>query len=215
MTQQSFQHPQQMQQQQMQPTSDSRLSALETRVEGIVGTLQSVASAVTGLSDKLDRRGQTPWGVIWSAVGVGITVLTVVGGLAFWPLTSGMSDLKTALQVMQDRADKRTEQVAATQVTRAEHELHWRAQERDYDFQRDRIARVEARAEKRNDQLAADLKRLEDNVVSRSELTGRFEAQDRVVGMLRGSVDEHIRAFNDRQQHRIDALDTGRGQPPG
>ncbi|GJE42975.1 hypothetical protein [Methylobacterium soli] len=146
------------QQQQMQqlPTSDSRLSALETRVEGIVGTLQSVASAVTGLSDKLDRRGQTPWAVIWSAVGVGMTVLTVVGGLAFWPVTTGMSDLKAALLMMQERADKRVEALAKTQVTRDEHEVHWRMEERLYDFQRDRISRVEGRIEKRLDRLEAD-----------------------------------------------------------
>ncbi len=30
-----------------------------------------------------------------------------------------------------------------------------------------------------------------------------------LTGMLRGEVDEHIRAFNDRQQHRLDALESG------
>ena len=203
------QHVQQMQQQQMQqqPTSDSRLSALETRVEGVVGTLQSVASAVTGLSDKLDRRGQTPWGVIWSAVGVGMAVLTAVGSLAFWPVTTGMSDFKAALVNVQERTDKRIEALASNQVTRAEHEVHWRSQDRDYDFMRDRIGRVEGRAEKRLDQMRADQQRLEDRFVSRAELEGRFAAQDRVVTVLRGEVDEHIRAFNERQQHRLDALD--------
>ena len=132
---------------------DSRLSTLETRVEGIVGTLQSVMSAVNGLGEKMDRRGQTPWGVIWSAVGVGMTVLTVVGGLAYWPITAGMTDMKHALLTLQDRADKKIEGLTAPQVTRAEHEVHWRMQERLYDFQGDRIARVERRVEQRLDRL--------------------------------------------------------------
>ena len=132
---------------------DSRLSSLETRVEGIVGSLQSVMSAVNGLGEKMDRRGQTPWGVIWSAVGVGMTVLTVVGGLAYWPITGGMADMKHALITIQDRSDKRFEALTSTQVTRAEHEVHWRMQERLYDFQRDRIAAVERRFESRLDRL--------------------------------------------------------------
>lgn len=134
---------------------DSRLSALETRVEGIVGSLNGVVSAVDSLGKKLDARGQTPWGVIWLAVGVGMTVLTVVGGLAFWPVTTGMSDLKHALVAAQDRIDKRLENLTSTQVTRAEHEVHWRMQERLYDFQRDRIGRVERRMEQRLDRLEA------------------------------------------------------------
>ena len=136
---------------------DSRLSSLETRVEGIVGSLQSVMSAVNGLGEKMDRRGQTPWGVIWSAVGVGMTVLTVVGGLAYWPITAGMADMKHALLTLQDRSDKRLEALSSTQVSRAEHEVHWRMGERLYDFQRDRIARVERRLENRLDRLEGRL----------------------------------------------------------
>ena len=134
---------------------DSRLSSLETRVEGIVGTLQSVMVAVNGLGEKMDRRGQTPWGVIWSAVGVGMTVLTVVGGLAYWPINSGMAEMKRGLIDVQERADKRIELLTSTQVSRAEHEVHWRMQDRLYDFQRDRIARVERRLENRIDRLEA------------------------------------------------------------
>ncbi|MCJ2053969.1 hypothetical protein [Methylobacterium sp. J-070] len=205
------QQHQQMQQPQpqLQPDSGSRLSALETRVEGIAGSLNSVVSAVNALGDKIDRRSATPWAVIWSAVGVGLTVLTVVGGLAYWPVTAGLTELKSGLLLIQDRADKRIEGLAANQVTRAEHEVHWRSQDRDYDFMRDRIGRVEARFEKRADQVRADMQRIEDRLVSGSELQARFEAQDRITGMLRGEVDEHIRAFNDRQQHRLDALESG------
>lgn len=145
-----------------QPHVDARLSALETRVEGIVGTLQSVVSAVTGLGEKLDKRGQTPWGVIWSALGTAVGVLTVVGGLAYYPVKDGLSDMRAALLLQAERSDKRFDQFQANLVTRAEHEVHWREQERLYDFQRDRISRVEGRYDKRLDRLESQFfKRLE------------------------------------------------------
>lgn len=193
----------------LQLNPDSRLSALETRVEGIAGSLNSVVSAVNSLGEKIDKRSATPWGVIWSALATIAGVITMVGGLAYYPLKDGQTDLKGSLLLIQEKADKRIEGLAANQVTRAEHEVHWRSQDRDYDFMRDRIGRVEARAVKGLDEMKAKIERLEDHVVSRSELQGRFDAQDRVTGMLRGEVDEHIRAFNDRQQRRIDALEPG------
>lgn len=135
------------------PHVDARLSALETRVEGIVGTLDKVVAAVGSLGDKLDRRGQTPWGVIWSALGTAVGVLTVVGGLAYYPIKDAQGDMKAALLLIQDRADKRLEGLSSTQVSRAEHEVHWRMQDRLYDFQRDRISRVEGRLDKRLERL--------------------------------------------------------------
>lgn len=135
---------------------DARLSALETRVEGIAGSLTSVVTAVNSLGEKLDRRSTTPWAVIWSALGVMLTFVVAVGGLAYWPIKDGQSDMKAALLTLQDRADKRIEALTATQVTRAEHEVHWRMGERLYDFQRDRISRVENRIEKRLERLEAE-----------------------------------------------------------
>ena len=87
--------------------------------------------------------------------------------------------------------------------------MHWRGQDCDYDFMRDRIGRVEARAVKGIDEMKAQIERLEDWVVSRSEVLARNEAQDRIAGMLRGEFDEHIRASSERQTRRIDALEPG------
>jgi hypothetical protein len=67
---------------------------------------------------------------------------------------------------------------------------------------------VENRAVKGLDEMKARLDRLEDRVVSRGEVLARNDAQDRVTGMLRGEADEHMPAFNERQQRRIDALES-------
>jgi hypothetical protein len=188
---------------------EARLERQETRLDDFGSILDNVVKSLGALSDKLDRRSATPWTVIWGAMGTCVTVAALIGGLAFYPLKDGQADLKSSLLLIQEKADKRIEGLAANQVTRAEHEVHWRSQDRDYDFMRDRIGRVEARAVKGLDEMKAKIERLEDRVVSRSELQGRFEAQDRIAGMLRGELDEHIRAFNDRQQRRIDALEPG------
>lgn len=199
---------QQMQQPQAVSSFEARLERTETRLDGFGRTLDGVAQGLSALGDKLDKKGQTPWAVIWSALSVMLAVIAAIGGLAYLPIKDGQNDLKSSLLLLQDRGDKRIEALSANQVSRAEHEVHWRAQDRDYDFMRDRIGRVEARAEKRLDQIKAQVERLEDRVVSRSELAGRFEAQERVTGMIRGEVEEHVRAFNERQQRRIDALET-------
>ncbi len=206
---QNLQQTQQMQSPPMIGNLEARLERQETRLDGFGSILDNVVKSLGALSDKLDRRSATPWAVIWGAMGTCVTVAALIGGLAFYPLKDGQADLKSSLLLIQDKADKRIEGLAANQVTRAEHEVHWRSQDRDYDFMRDRIGRVEARAVKGIDELQAKIERLEDRVMSRSELVGRFEAQDRIAGMLRGEVDEHIRAFNDRQQHRLDALESG------
>ncbi|WP_010684329.1 hypothetical protein [Methylobacterium mesophilicum] len=204
---QNLQQTQQMQSPPLIGNLEARLERQETRLDGFGSILDNVVKSLGALSDKLDRRSATPWAVIWGAMGTCVTVAALIGGLAFYPLKDGQADLKSSLLLIQDKADKRIEALAANQVTRAEHEVHWRSQDRDYDFMRDRIGRVENRAVKGIDEMKARMDRLEDRVVSRSEVLARNEAQDRVTSMLRGEVDEHIRAFNERQQRRIDALE--------
>lgn len=143
------------------PHVDARLSALETRVESIAGSLGEVVTAVRGLGEKIDLRGRTPWGMIWTALGTLVGVLTVVGGLAYYPIKDSQTDLKQALLLMQDRADKRIEALSGSLVSRAEHEVHWRSQDRDYDFQRDRIARAEDRVSRVEDRMTRRIERLE------------------------------------------------------
>lgn len=137
------------------PHVDARLSALETRVEGIAGSLNSVVTAVNALGEKLDRGRQTPWGVIWSAMSVATAIITVIGGLAYWPIKEGQADFKASLLAMQDRSDRRLETLNASVVPRAEHQEHWRQADQDFGFLRDRVGRVEERLDKRLERLEA------------------------------------------------------------
>ncbi|WHQ69486.1 hypothetical protein [Methylorubrum extorquens] len=132
---------------------EARLERNETRLDGFGAALSNLAQGVTALGDKIDKRGQTPWSVIWSALATLVGVLTVVGGLAYYPIKEGQADMKSALLLLQDRSDKRLEALAGSQVSRAEHEVHWRMQEREVDAVRERIGRVEDRLTTRIERL--------------------------------------------------------------
>lgn len=134
---------------------EARLERTETRLDGFGQTLNSVVAGLNALGEKLDKRGQTPWAVIWSAAGVAMTVMVAVGGLAYWPIKDGQADLKGSVLLLQERSDKRLESLATTQVSRAEHEVHWRMQEREVDAVRARIGRVEDRLTSRIERLEA------------------------------------------------------------
>lgn len=91
--------------------------------------------------------------MIWSALGTAVGVLTVVGGLAYYPIKDGHADLKGALLLLQDRSDKRLEALAGSQVSQAEHEVHWRLQEQEIYAVRSRVGRVEDRLTTRIERL--------------------------------------------------------------
>ena len=239
--------------QQMQPPGgrdhEARLGTLEYAVSGIATRLDAIAN-------KLDIHGKTPWGTIimgfFGAVTLVVTIVSTIGALAFSPLSSGITDVKTAivkfesktenymrredieaqikalrdafreqfqigaerrndLQRLTDarveRVERDVDAVGKQVVPRAEHEAFRQIQQRDYDLLRNRLDRVEGRFEKRTDGLGREVEKLGDRTLSRSEALSRNDAQDRAVGALRNEVDEHVRAFNDRQQRRIDALE--------
>ena len=102
-------------------------AALAQRVTGLEDGMKSIVSAVNGLAEKLDRKGQTPWPVIWSAASVVVAVLGGAGVLAYRPIDDGMSRIEAELQLMRVQV-----------VPRGEHERSWRVADRD-------LAKVEKR----------------------------------------------------------------------
>ena len=84
----------QLQQQQMQPLTgrpmDERITSLEVRVGGIEDGIKHIVN-------KLDQKDRTPWGMLIGAAGFMVTIIGSIGGLAFSPLSSGISDVKAAI----------------------------------------------------------------------------------------------------------------------
>lgn len=71
----------------------TRVTALDTRVtEGF----QAMSAQFGALASEIRTGQKTPWGVIWSAIGVFITFVVVIGGLAYWPIRESTTRLEDA-----------------------------------------------------------------------------------------------------------------------
>lgn len=86
-------YPQQTQQQQQTMTGrpmDERITSLEVRVGGIEDGIKHIVA-------KLDSRERLPWGVLVGTAGFVVTLIGSIGGLAFTPLSAGISDVKATI----------------------------------------------------------------------------------------------------------------------
>jgi hypothetical protein len=66
--------------------TEARLERTETRLDCFGAALSNLAQGDTALGDKIGKRGQTRWGVIWLALGAAVGVLRAVGGLVHYPI---------------------------------------------------------------------------------------------------------------------------------
>ena len=124
---------------------DARLSALETRVEGIVGTLQSVATAVGNLGEKMDKRSQPQWSVYISGFTAMLTVLGLIGMSWKAPIETSIAGITSDVARMQ-----------TDYIPRWVHEREWSRDEREREAMRARIARAEDASAKRLERLEAE-----------------------------------------------------------
>lgn len=69
---------------------DVRFAGLQQRVTGIEQAVQGVATQVSNLAATFNDRSRTPWGILLTGAGVTISVLVVLGGLAYSPINAGI-----------------------------------------------------------------------------------------------------------------------------
>jgi hypothetical protein len=69
---------------------DVRFAGLQQRVTGIEQAVQGVATQVSNLAATFNDRSRTPWGILFTGAGVMITVMVVLGGLAYSPINAGI-----------------------------------------------------------------------------------------------------------------------------
>ena len=122
--------------------------------------------------------------------------------------TERRNDLQAKTDDRIARVERDVDALAKQMVPRDEHRIVRELQQRDYDLLRNRIERVEGRFEKRTDGLDREVEQLQECAMTRTEALTRNDAQDRATGMIRGELDEHVRACTERQQRTIDRLDS-------
>lgn len=77
-----------------------RVRNLSDDVHAVRGELQGLRHAIEGIATQQARQGQPQW----QALGVMLTAVVVVGGLAWWPIRETTQDTRAAVQVIAERA---------------------------------------------------------------------------------------------------------------
>lgn len=77
-----------------------RVRNLGDEVHAFRGELQSIRHALEGIATKQAQQGQPQW----QALGVMLTAVVIVGGLAWWPIRETSQDTRTAIQILTERA---------------------------------------------------------------------------------------------------------------
>ncbi len=201
---------QQMQQiQQPQPPSDAaRLFAVEKDVAGLKETLSALATSVNdgfrNISAEMKARSTTNW----QPVQIGLTVVTIAGGIFFTWVNANTSRIEAAIAKQEARAER--------YVPREDLDTRFAviSQRRD-DLQRLTDARIE--------RVERDVDTVQKMLVPRGEHDERAAAQRQKDEGLQRQIDDlrkgqaELNTPRDAflsMQRRIDELERGR-RPPG
>jgi hypothetical protein len=136
------------------PYTDAQFAALDQRVTGLEKGLadlgdtvtrqnQAVMAQIGALSDKLDERARTPWGVIWSAMGASITLFGLLGALVYRPIDQAQTRLEREQVSMQQQLQEQLTALRLQIVPRGEHQERWRISDRDLERLEKRVDRLE------------------------------------------------------------------------
>lgn len=144
----------------------TKVASLDARLGGLEKNVQGIGDSISTLSNKLDKRSETPWGQIWAACGVVLTIVSLVGSMALNPIKEGdirrdlmISDMQKSFMARDDikelvgsaaaRIQVNSDAIGKIQadvVPRSEHEDHWRE--------------IDRRLNQLDDHLRADEQRL-------------------------------------------------------
>jgi hypothetical protein len=116
----------------MPETNAAQFAKLESRVDAIETGLHGLTKQISGLADKIDQRGQTPWSLIISALALCFTAWGAFGWLIYAPVVKDQTRIEADIKALETQI-----------VPRAEHMERWRQQERAGDDMRKRLDRLE------------------------------------------------------------------------
>ncbi|MGO6879492.1 hypothetical protein ACC734_16805 [Rhizobium ruizarguesonis] len=133
---------------------------------------QGVNSNLAALSNELRSSGKTQWPVIWSAIGVGVVILSGLGFMALQPIKDNTARLEEAVIRVSENTQSAFAKVNETMVTQKE--MEWRTQRGAED-------------RKRSDDALADLRAL---TVTRNEWSERNHARDGEIAELSRRIEE-------------------------
>ncbi|NNU70370.1 hypothetical protein G9X67_34510 [Rhizobium sp. WYCCWR 11152] len=144
---------------------------------------QGVNANLAALSNELRSSGKTQWPVIWSAIGVGVVILSGLGFMALQPIKDNNARLDESIVRLSEANQTaiarlaETTQSALTKITDSmvtQQEMEWRTQRGAED-------------RKRSDDALADLRTM---TVTRNEWSERNHARDGEIAELSRRIEE-------------------------
>ncbi len=194
-------------------TLDARVQGLDRDYQDIKRTIldldskvdQSVASlanrfenSLSALANKIEAKSTTQWPVIFGGMSVMVTILTVIGTMAYLPIQRETARLDAALAAIVDRGVYQREYTAdqlrlATWVDRLENKITQNVQQQRYNSDQERLTKsldaIHADAENlrtRNYDIHGRLSKIEQAQV---DINNRYDAvSNRLAQQIRDFV---------------------------
>lgn len=131
---------------------------------------RETTAALSAIQREITSGSKTPWPVIWSAMGVCVGILGLIGALVYTPIRDDATELKAAIIDIRKAVDAQFSAVTANVVARQE--IDWRAS---------RAAEDRARTEQ-------TLKTITDQMMPRLELDARLVDHQRQIDQIRSAL---------------------------
>lgn len=133
--------------------SEPHIGVLDQRVTGLEHGFKDLSTALNHMGSRIDdrfgslatlinERGRTQWPLLYSAAGLIISVMSIIGILAMRPTDYKISDLYDSVK-----------ELRATEVPRAEIAERWRSYDKDIENVRGRLLYETSTLEKSIDDL--------------------------------------------------------------
>jgi hypothetical protein len=83
---------------------NDRITGLETKFDNVATSLShEFRDGLSLLTKQVSDRGSTKWSVIFAGLGVGLTVIGMIGTLVWYPVSTGLAEAKANIRRIEDR----------------------------------------------------------------------------------------------------------------
>lgn len=116
------------------------LASLETRVGALENGVSQIITTLNALAGKMEDRSRPQW----QAIGVGVALLGLLGGFAYWPIREALSDIKIQMHDKQIELSNKIEYLDRNTVDKESSAVWVKLRDGQIDEIKRRVDRLEA-----------------------------------------------------------------------
>lgn len=175
---------------------DERVTNVRSSLVNLEGEMRSgfttINTHLNNLANELRNSQKTPWGVIITGIGVGLSIIVAIGTLAYIPIQRTTEDLSSDLIRLQESSVSRSEYEQGNQrgsETRRRFEEAF-VKLMDTTVPRNELSLLVAESRADRTRLNQEVTSLSEKTVTRAEWEERNRARDNEVTELSRRIDE-------------------------